>query len=259
MLGEVRIGSIGLRASQGELVPWANDAVVTVTATNLITEATHSATATVVASGVATTQLPIGVTTDPGPVELSWESGGETITTHLEVRAARLPVLEMPSTNPSGRINDTSRPAWKVERALSDALLEFERECKVPMTPRRVEVVPTISGSRITWGIPRVHRIVSCDDPDVDLSEITIGPAFAEGSVPSGTTFVVEHGETTLAPDVKRAILLMASSRIADGPADPRGFLLHDGGATRLRRPGAVFDIDEAEVARKRHMRVLVR
>ena len=145
MIGDVRIASVGLKATQAELVHWADAADVTVTATDLLTQHEYDPVTATVAGGVATGLLPIAVTTDLAQVQLLWQSDGETITTHLDVRGSRLPVQELPNTNPSSQINDPGRPSWKVERALSDALQDFEDACKgVPMSPRRVEVTPTV-------------------------------------------------------------------------------------------------------------------
>lgn len=258
--GEVRIAAQGLEAPQVETLPWGG--TTTATATR---DGVASTPLTVTTDGPLTSAaIPATLTQDLGVVRVTWTDGSQTLTTSVDVRGARLPDAELVRSLGTGsRTAAAQHPAAIRARYLGDALLELERECRRCLIPRRVTVTKTVRHGCVRFGLPDVFSIVDSATPGF-TGPIDLDPDAASHEVVAfgSTTFTVDHGEQFLAPDISRAIVLLAGARLVNGPADDRGFAVSgDGGMVRMLTAGvggAKFSIPDVEAAYKRHRLLLV-
>lgn len=268
----LRLAATRQTAVQHEVLPWTGATTVTIfTAAGAQVGEPLSAAAVADADTFEVT-IPASATADPGRLRLVWkETGGEQqeFATQVDVRDGNpFPLAVLTEMLKSGSKTVSAQyPAWMRRQALGDALLELEEECRCALVPTRetVTVGGRGYGSHVDVELPHVRRVVSTSVTGVDPVDIVI----AEGgvlvfpiAVAAPFTVTVDHGKLGPAPDVARAISLLASARLAKGPSDERGFLLHgDGGAMRLLTAGiggARFSIPDVEQAfrRNRFLRV---
>lgn len=146
----------------------------------------------------------------------------------------------------------------------------FEKECSVAFTPRYQRQTFDGTGNKdLILPTPRVITIRSVsiagvalagsDLAAVDATDET-GLVYYPAGWPTGRRNVQmtwEHGHRVPPADVSRAVALIASSILADGPFDDRGFAVSDQGATfRLLTAGiagSAFSIPDVQAALYRH------
>lgn len=203
---------------------------------------------------------------DLGPLTVSWDFAGATvgdITQTVEVvdrRACTMADLNA-VLGKAGTVPSYPEAARRV--ALQLAIEAFEREARQVFTRRQTTetIVTREAGEELVINGANLRELVSltCESwsgtvADIDLDDdALIGTWF-----PAGTwTAVYEHGPDYPPADVPRAIALIASSILADGPWDDRGYAVDDGtGLMRLLTAGvsgAAFSIPEVESALQRH------
>lgn len=231
--------------------------------------------------GVYTLELPL---TEAGRWDYKWTATGtvaavdrgsllaataslstEQITTLSEVEA----ILAR------GRATGDSDPYTNGQKnaAIDVASKAFEVECGVAFTPRTRTITLSGDGSTsLALPDPMIRTLTSVTDEDGDALSLTNtrldkwgGVLHREEGWPAGEmnlTVVYTHGYPEPPKDVSRAVALVASAMIADGPWDDRGYgVTEAGGLVRLLTAGvsgASFSIPEvqATLARYRFPRV---
>lgn len=158
----------------------------------------------------------------------------------------------------------TERKLW----ALDVAATAFESACGGLAFSRRTKtVVLDGSGTReLDTGIPQLAAVttVTVDDVSVDADDVIVYPTgqlyLTSGIWTRGrrnVTFTASHGYAEPPADVVRAVALIASSVIIDGPFDDRGYgVTDDAGFVRLLTAGvahASFSIPDVEAAVHRY------
>lgn len=152
------------------------------------------------------------------------------------------------------------------QQAVMVALSALEREAGVAFSPRTL--TETISGAGETsvfvkW--PKVTNVasVTMDGVAVDVADVrwrphgrlTLPSTWTDGQDNISVTYT--HGYDPSPDDALRAVALLASSLLADGPYDDRGYGITDeGGAIRLLTAGvqgAAFSIPEVQACLKRY------
>lgn len=155
------------------------------------------------------------------------------------------------------------------ERARTIATDAFERECGVAFTPRYARLIfdPTF-GLELVLPTPQVRAVRSVKYGGVvqPIGDVVVNPragslfrlsAWVGVGLPQSIEIVWEHGWRSPPADVARAITLIASGILKDGPFDDRGYgVTDDAGFVRLLTAGiggAAFSIPEVQAALRRH------
>jgi hypothetical protein len=184
-------------------------------------------------------RVPAAVLQTIGPATIAWawdDDGAQTATDSIEVTPvavatigdlARLPGSKAAAIPLQGRL-----------RALSAATRDFETVTNRLFSPRlRAELRPYPG------------RAPALDD--------VLGPVEVTPHDDGTATYVYATGLPAPPDDVARAIAILASSYMADGPWDDRGYAItDDGGGVRLLTAGvgrAFFSIPAVEAAARRH------
>lgn len=198
--------------------------------------------------------VPAAATTQPGLVLLTWtHSDGSEATTGLDVRGANpWPVAALERILERG--GGTYETPRKI-RALTASLLSLESACGVCLvTKRSVFTIP--DSGVLNTGLEGVTQVLSED------GEAAVSVAGVLTGTPGSVVFV-DHGYTALTAEAQRVVAILASSQLADGPWDDRGFAATDGGGTiRLLTAGvggARYSIPEVQEFYRRTRRLLVR
>lgn len=265
LVGDVRVAPAGLACPLAENLPFTG----TVTASATRDGITNTALTVTESGGVYSATVPVALTGTAGVVRVTWTKGSESVVTSVDVRSsmASLDKLLQGSLANGSKTVTSTYPDWKRFRAISDALLELERECRVCLAPRVSQVTVTGGpGTEITFDEAYVRRVIACSDTSVDLDTATLDTPSSTLTLAAPVTgpveFVIEHGEQRMEADVQRAVVLLAGARLANGPADDRGFLIHsEFGPVRALTAGvggAKFSIPDVEATYKRHRVVSV-
>jgi hypothetical protein len=211
---------------------------------------------------------------DVGQYLIVWDTGGtepEFAVEELLVEASIADDVEVFLDGILGKaaVNDTTYTAEMKQRAIEVALTAIERRCERKF---RGEVVTfTADGTGHTLlrlpcrdllsvqaiGFRGTDQVVSLADIAVDRSgtlRLSNGDRWPEGD--QAVTVTVTRGGT-MPVDVARAVALLASSIIVDGPFDDRGYgVTDDAGFVRLLTAGvggAGFSIPEVEALVRRY------
>jgi hypothetical protein len=198
------------------------------------------------------------------------ESSAQTIIDEVAIVGQRLaPLILLNDSLGRGGSSDDYLHRRK-ELALQAAEQAFEEECGRYFTTHYRKV--TLDGENGCWmTLPDypVQSLVSCtvDESSVTVGDLTLykdtGRVYSEDGVftrdVQNVVFGYEHGEKSVPADVQRAVSLIASATLADGPWDDRGFgVSTDGGFVRLLTAGvgsAAFSIPEVQAAVNRYRR----
>lgn len=249
------LAAAGVAFALAEDLPFPTDAAVTA-AVGLVDLGAASRDGE---SGLWTVDVPAAVVAVPGDVTVTWAADdGSLATSTIDVRDGNpLPFSLLRAQ--LGRGENTSVSEILQRQALQDALVEFEAECRCAMVPKRT--TETLVGSGRAWLLDQNLPIRVVEAPDgltVDDCRLLGGGVveFAR-ALPGGGTITYDHGQPALAPDVARAVALLAASRLADGPWDDRGYgVSGDGGHVALMTAGmgrSRFSIPQVQAAYQRH------
>lgn len=206
-----------------------------------------------------------------GLVELgwSWEYEGDTYTATDRVDVTTVPVATVDDLEAlPGAGARVEEPMSVRLAALSAATVWFETECAETFSPRlRTDRVTPESGVvHLAGARPVEVTAVELDGEPVDPATVRIDRDLEVALIPgactgSDVTITYRHGMDRPPDDVTRAVAVLTTSLIADGPFDDRGVALQtEGGFARLLTAGvgrAKFSIPEVEAAYKRHRRVV--
>lgn len=199
-----------------------------------------------------------GQTAVPGLLTLTWtHSDGDTATSTVDVRDGNpypLAALKRFTDRGNGTYTTAARMA-----ALADALTMLEKECGVRFVTQRTVVTVRAAGSTQRVAHHRVTGVPSHPDATVTAG----GNITFTSSLAIGDEFTIDHGFPALDRDAARAVAMLASAMLADGPWDDRGAAVGEGGTmVRLLTAGvggAKFSIPEVQAFYKSRRVVLVR
>ena len=148
------------------------------------------------------------------------------------------------------------------ERAVDVALEAFEDEANQRFFPRTTTTQVIVQDGMLVLDdcdVTAVSAITDSDGNATDPATVTIADdeLLCTGCWPPGIyTISYTHGLAACPPYVARAVALLASSMLADGPFDDRGYAVVDeGGFARLLTAGvagASFSIPEVQAALQR-------
>lgn len=201
----------------------------------------------------------------------TYESAAQSQTDEIAVVGQRLAGLQSvdDTLNRGGSSDDYQ--ARRKDLALQAAEAAIEAECLKVFTTQYGSALIDGDGCRDTVTLPDypVQSLiaVSVDDTAVDVADLTLygdtgrvysaNRVWTTGKQNIAASYV--RGVTSVPWDVSRAVSLIASSLLADGPWDDRGFgVTTDGGFVRLLTAGVgstAFSIPEVQATVNRHRR----
>lgn len=252
----------------------ADPGTVTYAVTNDAGTAVTSGTASGTGAAARTFSLTASHTTDLDVLTVVWTSSTlGSITTQVEVVGGFVCAVGQIDQILSRGGTSSDYTVLQKEQARTVATDAFEQACGVAFTPRyRREKLRGTDDYVLGLPTPRVLsvRAVSIDgtaltadelaDIDVDLlaGEISREAGWSKGSWGQrNITVTWEHGYEVPPADVSRAVALIASAILADGPWDDRGYgVTEGGGVVRLLTAGvsgAAFSIPEVQAALARY------
>lgn len=192
-----------------------------------------------ISAGRYAARIPAAILDTIGPAAIAWtwdDDGPQAATDAVEVTPvavatlgdlARLPGDKAAKISLQGRI-----------RALSAATRDFETSTNCLFSPRLRRELRPYPGPA-----PRIEDV---------LGAVEVTPN-GDGTA----TYVFATGLPAPPDDVSRAVAILASSYMADGPWDDRGYAItDDAGGVRLLTAGvgrAMFSIPAVEATAKRH------
>jgi hypothetical protein len=232
-----------------------------------------SATVRSLGEGTYAARVPGAMLSTLGTVELawSWEFEGDTYTATDHVDVTTVPVATVDDIlSLPGASARAEEPMPVLLAGLSAATVWFETECGETFSPRlRTERVVSAETNAVRLTGPSPAEVIAVEidgapgDPttvriDRDLNVATVQGAILGRSI----TVTYRHGMDRPPDDVTRAVSILATSLIADGPFDDRGVSLQtEHGFERLLTAGvgrAKFSVPEVEAAYRRHRRVVI-
>lgn len=146
--------------------------------------------------------------------------------------------------------------------ALQVATVAFQGEAKHAFFPTEITEMVRACGGELIMSWPDITAVSAIDGPagpssesidvstvEIDDDELILNTGWRAGAY----TVSYTHGLAECPPDVARAIVLIATSILAQGPWDDRGYAVDDGsGLMRLLTAGvagASFSIPEVQAA----------
>jgi hypothetical protein len=192
-----------------------------------------------VETGRYAARVPAAVLATIGPATITWawdDDGPQAGRDEIEVTPVAVAGPDDIARLPGEKAADISLQDRL--RALSAATRDFEVATNLLFSPRlQTETLPH------PGPLPRVDDVLGA----VEVTPLTDGTA----------TYTYVRGLPAPPEDVTRAVAILASSYMADGPFDDRGYAMSDdGGSVRLLTAGvgrAMFSIPIVEATARRH------
>jgi len=194
---------------------------------------------------------------------ITWtESGGEFISTRLEVRGNHLfTEAEARAFHGSDLTSATTYPDADIAAARDRIMDEFEQICGVSFVRRYARESVAGNGGRVLWlGRPHIRTLIGAtvSGTSVTVANVVVDPVVSQltrtdgvwssATVSSPVNVVVEyeHGHETVPGDIKRAALVLlrthlVKDQVGAGLSDRAVSLTDEVGTVRLSMPSPRF------------------